>query len=1276
MYQNIRTLILICISINLFANNNIDQYIRSGDSVDLTKGTKVTNMPYGYFIGQFGKSSIKGYDKIDLSDYENKKLLVGYGVYDIKDENCRYLDIPSNSTFDIAFEHRFVLNNSTYGLSRDKMTYSQCVSKVAQYNGFVFTPKDISEFGATVRHFGQNKEMWIGYTRKDCNSNYFNDENFEQTYENFQYPIEECSDINNFTYSPTNSNQWLRTNQNNEYYCPIKINSPDYRRPIKFCMPWWRVERQWKLDKNNDIFEFNGEKYDLRYMQYIIDYPKDEVICSAINTSSSDLDSQINKKFNITCNSYDSIKESPTCIDDISQPICHVNECKGYIENTCVKQDTFPPFKDYSVGYIFIDNIETKVKIKENIQIHSYICPQPPKSQEQCLVKEEVTVFPEHCPGSKCDELSNCLQDKTNTFENCISSYPCEKNYGTVDNIIRDANGIAIALGGVCQDGSTVEAKIEFKSRTKKTCLEYDELTQSTEDYKTCISKATSSNKTVSTSITANDEYSLDDRCIRTNNIGESRPSVQTVFSYITKGFFKTTIQKAYIDGSENNNDINSTTEYMLNVSNSAIKVIDNGSQEVTSNNNDTYETDKTFCESTFSDDWIEKRYFNLGDSGNLTTLLGYLIKNNTEEDIQCPDNETIENGYCKDDVIITQSDSNTDIYSCEKAEYFVNETNTSCYGPLWYNLPIIGISTDKLNCDNIATNSGLSTNTNGYVKWTNYNFNSLGITQEHIENKDYCIVGGNKFIQNDNIFKTIKKTTNGILYTSNNSIKKSLCESYSKCLPSGVKTVYFNDTELKECIIEASEDYGDDPTAALSDIPDYTNSTIVEVEDIEGTFTGEINGYSDLFAVQEYTEGDFGYISNYMFKLPKNNIVKIDEREISPIIEHSPIEYSIQYEFDMLNHTQKTRNQSPTNRSSEVSGFFSKTSESIGDGVTGDPLLDTTFRILNAPIALLFGKRQNWGWYESSYKLYQDLNIDTKFVPNIYGYDPRILEDEKLMWDRQTIKTGTQKEGDYLRATKIIVNQKKDKFTNMGFSDDVLNTKLTNATEKGALTMGFPGAKKKWGIERLYYTTNRESTSSGYYDDVMKNINTLYMGAVNSLSIVVPYKGEYEIKAYDKNNNLLATKIIEEQNFISNISSTSGNVAQTFAKVQLATSTNFNIAPGENNNLTNGGCIASNFVEWGGGVSGAYFERGVPDIGLGSDCFKSNDGYVKSHSATIITVRAVNSKVVFVIKLKKPMPYPNRIVLVNLMQLENRKYECWTELNKCSINNDTNQTE
>jgi len=47
------------------------------------------------------------------------------------------------------------------------------------------------------------------------------------------------------------------------------------------------------------------------------------------------------------------------------------------------------------------------------------------------------------------------------------------------------------------------------------------------------------------------------------------------------------------------------------------------------------------------------------------------------------------------------------------------------------------------------------------------------------------------------------------------------------------------------------------------------------------------------------------------------------------------------------------------------------------------------------------------------------------------------------------------------------------------------------------------------------------------------------------------------------------------------------------------------------------------------------------------------------------------------VIKLKKPMPYPNRIILVNLMQLENRKYECWTDIETCTVSNiDSNTLE
>ena len=43
-------------------------------------------------------------------------------------------------------------------------------------------------------------------------------------------------------------------------------------------------------------------------------------------------------------------------------------------------------------------------------------------------------------------------------------------------------------------------------------------------------------NSSGSTSITDTDAYKEDERCIRINNLEESRPSIETVFKYTTKG--------------------------------------------------------------------------------------------------------------------------------------------------------------------------------------------------------------------------------------------------------------------------------------------------------------------------------------------------------------------------------------------------------------------------------------------------------------------------------------------------------------------------------------------------------------------------------------------------------------------------------------------------------------------------------------------------------------------------------------------------------------------
>lgn len=1346
MLQNFRTLIFsgLTLSISLCGDASIDKHIRDGSGVDLTNGSAVTGMPYGYFVGQFGKSSIKGYDQQNLDEYQDKKLLIGYGVYDIKNENCRYLDVPSNSTFKVAFDFIFTLNNVTYGVSRDKLTYSGCLAKAAQYSGYVFTPKDFSEFSTAMRHFGNEKDMWMGYSRADCDTPYMNNENFEQNYENFEFPVETCDSTKLMSYKGANSYQWTRAQATETHYCPIKINSPDYLRPIRFCMPWWRVERQYKLNANEDVFEFNNERYDMKYAQYIMDYPKDEIICSVlkpqtnifgtfkssirakdslgvfndtevvctpvgstavsvndfsssfaascsiptqstlytyftnsiscINTDTNDGVSSASCKqhksnYEQTCNSYDSITASPVCIDDISQDVCHIDECAGYIKNVCTKKDTYTPFKDYDVGYILVDGIETRVKTKENKQVHTYNCPPPAPSDSECLQKDSVIVFPAHCPGSKCDELSACLKEKTQTADSCMAAHPCEKSYGSTDNIVRDADGVAVALRGICSDGSSVDATIEIKDTVKRTCNSYDEYNQTTQQYRNCTSNSESTNKIISTSITANDEYSLDERCIRTNNIEEARPSVTTVFDYTTKGYFKTAIQKAYIDKTDNNFETNASTEYVLASANFKIEPINLTTPAETPSTPPAYTQDEQFCLNTFSDAFM-RRFSTDSDSEPYPALMGILDLKSPTSLEKCRSTATLKNNRCEyiysacgsynyDAVGDVCKDNNGNIKPFNCADYSQRDKNI-CYEDKWYSYPIIAVSSDKGTCDSYKTSLGFDKNTQGNVFYSDYDFAGLGITQAQIDAKNYCIIGGNP-VTGDEQFSLIKKSLDSVYYTTASSITQSECEKIANCFSGNITTNYSSISSQK-CTILANDNTDIDNG---SFVPPENNPLTVPLVASSGTFTGEINGYSDVFSIQEYTDGSFGYISNYAFRLPQNNIVMLDGREVSPIIEQSPINYQFRYDFSQAQHNQTTKNRSPDNHSSGASGFFPVMHTYVGDNrVLGSTFFSNITEFVMSPI-MIFGSKQYWGWYDSFYNLYQPLDANSKYFPNVYGYDPRYSDatTSTLILSQENIHSGTMKSSNYSAFRSSDIQAKKDLFSIMGFSDDTIDSLMISSNEKNAI--GWPGVK--WYKTSAKYT-NQSSTSGTTYP--IKPINTIFMGAVNSLSIVVPYKGEYELKAYDANDNLLATKIVQEQNFNSNVPSTTGNISQTFAKVQFATADDFNIAPGQDTSMSNNSCLSSNFVEWGGGVSGAYYEKGVPDLGLGSDCFKSNDYYVKSHSATKISLRATNSDTVFVIKLKKPLPFPNRVVLVNLMNLENRKFQCWGQLEQCFVNN------
>jgi len=1331
-------LVIISICVQAFAVNLVLD--RNNTDVELLKGGKATNVSYGYYLQNFQKTSMKAFEDIDLSLYPSKKLLIGYGVYDVNDNNCRYLDIPSNSDIDVNFENLTVLGNKTYAVSRTKITSSECKALTAQYSGYVYTPKNASEYKAVLNGINQRSkggiahDLWVGYTRTDCDSQYLNDEGFSQQFTKFIYKNEICTPYNLYTYSPADSQLWLRTGSSDLHYCAIEIQSPDYLRPVKYCAPWWRVERSWKLISNDSQMKINGKDYDFRYLKYLMDYPKDFITCTKYDENIS----LPSNNYTYTCNSYDDIKASAACIASITLPQCHVNECVGYVENVCTKIDSFEPFKNYDVGYIIQDGVETRVKVKDNKITNVYDCPPPKPNSSSCVEKSSVTVLPVECPGSQCVELSTCLQSDLNTSDDCFDTFRCEKSYGSVDSPHINSDGTVDGFNGICIDGNTsttVLAYIEKKSSIDRQCIEFEKFYDTNTTIKNCTSSSVPTQYTVSTSITRDDIYQDDPRCIRTNNVAEARPTTEEVISYSTKGFFKTSIERAFIDGTSLNNELNSTS-YLLAASS---LVMDNTNATF---NTSTPASDpiEVFCASTFPTQWMNNRFVPLGDAslkgfvynksgtatrnleifsssplttpatvsdsfGQVYSAVGWSVAV-LDENYKIISFETfgsdgsLLNSFLSSLVsgtivaIITHGDPSAGVSDnasliTTMTEFGATDTiiqgllptgayalvGTKGVGRIFEQAsnnitssyvakllsfsisipPVLAISTIANCTANKATLSMIDT----VPSYQDYDFSSIGISQSDVENQNFCFIGGGTTGGDSYVSSIENNDALEFIYNIEPSLSSN-CEDYSKCL--GGENISANGCKIS--VTQLSSSVSIEPQIEAITPSEYV------ITKTEGSFLSDFS-YKDVYAIQEYTDGTFGYISNYLFKLPENNIVKIDNKEVSPIIQQTPIPYKVSYDNSSVENAQKTKNESAISQE----GFHVGSVPILtAFGNFPDPALQAVLigAVPLLPLFMILSKENKWGWYNNSFKLYQKIDTGFKYFENLYGYDPRLSNGTELLWMEEETKSRTMEWNTASRYKSNFILAKDTDFLNYGFIENQVAGVMKNSVEKTSIRIDKDGALETGG--RWWELNYRVSyTQSGSVADLelTKPINTIYMGAVNMLSIVVPFTGDYEVIAYDKNNNILGSIVAQEQNFVENTTAASGNIAQYYAKVQLALSDNFNLSSGQNGSNGNGSCLASDFVEWGGGTSGAYYEQGVPDLGAGNnDCFKSNDAYVLEHSAVKVTVRPVNETSAYVIQLKKPMPFPNRIILVNLKKIENRKYECYDQLIPCSVEN------
>lgn len=1321
-------LIIWLICLNLFGASLHD---RDVSNVDLLHGSKATNIPYGYYIKNFQNSSIDAFENMNMTQYEDKNIFIGYGIYDVNEQNCRYLDVPSNATLPNDFKNIKTIGTSTYAVSFNRMSYTQCKSLAAQYNGFVYTPNSYSEYSSVLDAINNVSggdapvDLWVGYARQDCSSDYLNDEGYGQSFLKFKYKNEICNPSNTCTYSKPGLKEWYRTGNTDTHYCPIEIKSIDYLRPIQFCAPWWRVERTWKMKANDGLYVLNGRTYDFRYAKYIADYPEEMVICTDLNDSNFTTSSD--QRHQYTCSSYDYIKASAACLEDITLPQCHINECEGYAENTCRKVDSIQPFKNYDIGYIKDEyGYEKKVKVKDNKIINVYDCPVPNPPSSSCLSKESVIVIPVECPNSHCAELADCMKDETiSDKDQCFTQYPCEKSYGSTDSV-HYTDGVADGLMGVCSDGSQVLAQIRRKSKVEKRCVAYNEYTETNSSIKKCVAESNKVNKTVDTSISETDAYEDDPRCIRINNIAEARPDIQTTFQYDTKGYFKTTIQKAYSDGTVVNKELDTNASYML-----AAAAITVGEYEGTHGSNVQTSSLQSFCTATFPEQWQNSRYavfenpsilgFVYNKSQSSTRQIGiyssgtsagvhsvtdsfgqnkvtdnwgvtifdsnYKIKDYRSFNVSSNPTDannfaTFINSISNTDLIAinTYGDPVTNVNSTMKnaidsiggnSSYIDSLGSTGAY--LLYTSKQSGIIAEKTSTSSgasytksyavnvppalaISTNAECSTNATamGMVQfeaaYNDYNFADIGITQDDVNNQRYCFLGGSTITGDDTVTSIEGSTSDG--YFNIASGLESRCADVATCLAGEVTTA-------SPCKVHVN---GSTQTSQEENPPaELETGGVYNIVSGSGTFKSDFNGYKDIFSVQEYLDGGFGYVSNYMFKLPKNNIVMLEGKEVSPIIGQEPVDHIFKYDNDVQKTAQTTKNKEPDKPGASFGGLGA-----IGVTIGESPyLMLATISTLVGVVLMLFAGVYHWGWYDHTYRLYEPPTVFERYVENVYGYDPRIVKDDVLIMESQYVHSGLLKEGQYHGFVSNYQKVKKEHFLNMGFEEEVVNNEMTNQTEKTPISWNDP----KW-YKITYKNTNTLSTRD-YQKNIHKPLNTVFLGAVNSLSIVVPYAGDFDLNAYDANNNLLGSVSIKSTDFIKNTTATSGNIAHAYAKVQFATSENFNIAPGLTSEFGAGGCLASDYVEWGGGVSGIYYEDRVPDIG--TQCYKSNDAYVKEHAATKITITPAGSPETFDIQLVKPLPFPNRVQLVNLLNLEHRNYECWDQLSPCNVNGEDN---
>lgn len=1208
-------------------------------SHDIMLGSKPSDIPTGGLVKDFKPMNKNLFTDVDISSNPEAKLFAGYGVYDLKNENCVYVDAPSSdgSLADSKFMEFKVYNDHMYGVSINEMTYATCQAETVKYNGYPVVISTEEENNAISQYF-KDYDKWIGAQRNGpCPAEYIDSSGSQLLYNGFYVKADMCKDTEPNVLIEADKQFWNRGNTTRTAKCIIEFNSTDWKKPLKTCAPWWSIERTYlapetskylvqSVDKDGNVIEIDIRDFNQK------DFPKTVKVCTNVDANASS--NAFVGTQEVFCNSYYDRTASPICADNPQQSLCKVDECRGAIKNKCNYISSGPAPLTYSKEPVFINGEYKLIRKKVDIEIHKYVCPVN-NAVGDCLEMKTVTMLPQPCPGTYVD--SNGTEQKP------------IKVYGSaaIDGPNKyDASGNLVNLYGMCPDGTKIEIPVNIIEQNTRVCTRYATVTDTKEYDQMCIADKGYTDHTVLASATEQDAFDNDPSCIRINNIIEARPNQDVRVDYETFGMANLAIVKAEIDGgaAEKYETLLPSTYYQTQLAN--MPYTNTSQNGGTASDADLNVTGVPVLECSAYDnggpyrdtlkEYIEKEVQKVYD-----TSVGRIF-----------DFGTIDKNTCAEKNIALNT---TPLWGTSQNNATVIEQMNTEYENSYMLLSTTGISADSIIDPNVVDASNTSVNTTGRC---------VGVSGAVTIDGDffnYVEISLTSTVEAPNIELWTENT-----YDYESCREMAACAGYdilnnSNYAGNEICKLRLTNTSGDAAMNEIKEEVDAEIQAqldAIGDTNDYSQAMLDERSD-SGTLTvDQINGLQDIYAIMEYTDFNFGYFSSYSSRNFKSNTVKINGLIVNPIAEHTKIEehLSEDYTWDYTTYRNYEVNSVGQNTMFVGAGGGVGNVNALTAGLlisTGGGLAAMSY-LYNA----FFGSQLitfEGSLYTVTYG-YLDPSL-YRYVENPYGYETREVYQkpgENFMRIKYMDMAYSTNPNRYEMSSQgVYFDLWKDKKT--AFYKE-LNIDMENYVwpEHDTKVMTPSPSSCKWYNPWCKKTNHAEG--AGTLDPTKYHTRPLtvhYMGATNTVAIVVPYKGDYVVEAYNRIGVKLGEFIAYDDAFVTNITS---DGEQTMSYVQIKFGEVMDLTSGLNGNP----CRTDLMAEVGGGVSGAYYELGKTSLSSNFYCSKSNDQYVIDNSIVKLKVRSLSQSDFFAINLKKPMPYVNRIFLTTMGLDEERVYRCY----------------